>query len=135
MIMHRARGALRFVPLAFVAACTTTTACDCVAPTVVVVGNVVGVLPPVRIEARLAQSPCPAEASASGSVNIAETQNDGTYRVGIPLPSPGAACVVVTATKFANQPITVTRRVEATITKMPATGPQEIRVDMPFLTP
>ena len=100
---------------------------------VVVVGNVAGAAPPVRIEARTAQSPCPTDASASGSVNIAETQNDGTYRVGVPLPSPGPACIVVTATKFTDRPITVTRRVEATITKMPATGSQEIRVDMVFV--
>jgi hypothetical protein len=125
---------LRFVPAVVVIGCSTTTECDCVAPTVVVAGNVVGVSPPVRVEARLAQSPCPTDASASGSVNIGEVQNDGTYRVGIPLPAPGPACVVVTATKFANQPITVTRRVEATITKMPANGPQEVRVDVAFPT-
>jgi len=64
---------------------------------------------------------------------MADTQRDGTYRVGVPLPSPGPACVVVTATKFDDRPVVVTRRVEATITTMPVTGPQEIRVDVAFM--
>jgi hypothetical protein len=87
---------------------------------------------PVRIEGRTTQSPCPDDATAAGSESIGETQPDGTYQVGVPLPSPGPACVIVTATKFSDRPVTVTRRVEATITKMPATGPQEIRVDVLF---
>jgi len=124
---------IRFVPALLAAGCSTTTECDCVAPMVIVVGNVTGAAPPVRIEARIVQSPCPSDASASGSTSVAETQTDGTYRVGVPLPSPGPACVVVTATKFANQPVVITKRVEASITKMPATGPQEVRVDVAFL--
>ena len=70
--------------------------------------------------------------TAAGSVSIADTQPDGTYRVGIPLPPPGPACVIVTATQYSDRPVTVTRRVKATITKMPATGLQKIRVDVVF---
>jgi len=40
--------------------------------------------------------------------------------------------VIVTATKFSDRPVTVTRRVDVTITTMPATGPQEFRVDVAF---
>ena len=39
----------------------------------------------------------------------------------------------VTATKFDDRPVVMTRRVEATITTMPVTGPQEIRVDVAFM--
>jgi len=123
---------MRFVPLLFVAGCGTTTECDCVAPTVAIAGSVTGAPSPVRIQARSAQSPCPDDATAAGSPSVADTQTDGTYRVGIPLPSPGPACVIVTATKFSDRPVAVTRRVETTITTMPVTGPQEIRVDVVF---
>ena len=124
----------RFVPLVFAAGCGMSTECDCIAPTVVVAGSVTGAASPVRVEARTAPSPCRDDATAAGSLNIADTQSDGTYRVGLPLPSPGPTCVIVTATKLSDRPVTVTRRVEATVTKMPATGPQEIRVDI-ALTP
>ena len=130
--MQVRRIGIQFVPLLFAAACGTTTECDCIAPTVAIAGTVTGAAAPVRIEARSTESPCPGDATASGSGTIADTQPDGTYRVGIPLPSPGLTCVIVTATKFSDRPVTVTRRVEATITKMPATGPQEIRVDVVF---
>ena len=130
--MQVRRIGIRFVPLLLAAGCGTTTECDCVAPTVAIAGSVTGAAWPVRIEARTTQSPCPDDATAAGSVSIADTQPDGTYQVGVPLPSPGPACVIVTATKFSDRPVTVTRRVEATITKMPATGPQEIRVDVVF---
>jgi hypothetical protein len=93
---------------------------------------VTGAAAPVRVEVRSTQSPCPDDATAAGSVSIADTQPDGTYQVGIPLPSPGPACIVVTATKVSDRPLTVTRRVEATITAMPTTGPQVIRVDVAF---
>ena len=130
--MHGRPIGIRFVPLLFVAGCGTTTECDCVAPTVAIAGSVTGAAWPVRIEARTTQSPCPDDATATGSASIADTPPDGTYRVGLPLPSPGPACVVVTATKFSDRPVTVTRRVETTITKMPVAGPQEIRVDVVF---
>jgi hypothetical protein len=130
--MHVRRIGIRFVPLLLTAGCGTSTECDCIAPTVVVAGSVTGAASPVRIEARTAPSPCRDDATAAGSNNITDTQSDGTYRVGVPLPSPGPACVVVTATKFSDRPVTVTRRVEATVTKMPVTGPQEIRVDVAF---
>ncbi len=126
------RIGIRFVPLIFAAGCGTSTMCDCVAPTVAIVGRVIGAASPVRIEARTTPSPCPDDATAAGSVSIADTQSDGTYWVGIPLPSPGPACVIVTATKFDDRPVMVTRRVEATITTMPVTGPQELRVDIAF---
>ena len=131
--MQVRRPGIRFVPLIFAAACGTSTVCDCVAPSVAIVGSVTGAASAVRIEARTTSSPCPDDATAAGSISIADTQPDGTYRVGVPLPSPGPACVVVTATKFDDRPVVVTRRVEATITTMPVTGPQEIRVDVAFM--
>lgn len=112
--------------------CTNTTECDCIASSVVIFGTVTGAEWPVRVEARLGASPCQSDAVATGSVGIADTQRDGTYRVGVPLPAPGPACIIVTATKFADRPVTVTRRVEATITQMPPSGPQEIRADVTF---
>lgn len=130
--MRVGRIAIRFVPLLIAAGCSTSTECDCVAPSVAIAGSVSGAVSPVRIEARSTQSPCPGDATAAGSPNLADMQVDGTYRLGIPLPSPGPACVIVTATKFSDRPVTVTRRVEVTITTMPATGPQEIRVDIAF---
>lgn len=125
-------SAIRFVPLLYAAGCVTSTECDCIAPTLGIAGSVTGAASPVRIEARSTQSPCPVDATAGGSLSITDAQSDGTYRLGIPLPAPGPACIIVTATKFSDRPVTVTRRVEATITKMPATGPQEIRVDVAF---
>ena len=44
----------------------------------------------------------------------------------------GNYTVIVTATKFADRPVTITRRVEAMITQMPLPGPQEIRADIAF---
>jgi len=129
----RFRRIVYFVPLLFAAGCFSATECDCIAPTVLIAGSVTGAAGvTVRIEARTTQSPCRSDDTAAGSFSIADAQPDGTYRVGVPLPSPGPACVIVTATKFVDRPVTVTSRVEATITKMPATGPQEVRVDIAF---
>ena len=130
--MRVRRIGIRFVPLLFAAGCGTSTECDCVAPTVAIAGSVTGAAWPVRIEARSGQSPCRDDAIATGSPSSADTEPDGTYRVGVPLPSPGPACLIVTATKFSDRPVTVTRRVDVTITTMPATGPQEFRVDVAF---
>ena len=112
--------------------CNTTTECDCIAPSVVIFGNVTGAEWPVRVSARIGTSPCQPDADATGTVDVADTQRDGSYRVGVPLPAAGPACVIVTATKFADRPLTVTRRIEATITQMPLSGPQYIRADLAF---
>lgn len=131
--MRPLRTTLRFVPLLLSAGCVSSTECDCIAPSVVIAGTVTGpAAGPIRIEARTTQSPCRADDTASGSINVGEVQPDGTFRVGVPLPAPGPACVIVSATKFTDRPVTVTSRVEATITKMPATGPQEVRVNIVF---
>jgi hypothetical protein len=131
--MRSLRTLMSSAAAVLLAGCNTTTQCDCIAPSVVIFGNVTGAEWPVRIEARLGPSPCQSDAVATGSVNIADTQHDGSYRVGVPLPAAGPACVIVTATKFADRPVTITRRIEAAITQMPLSGSQEIRADIAFV--
>ena len=117
------------------AGCMGTTECSCIAPTVVIFGNVSGTTLPVSVEARVGQGVCREGTSGSGSPGTARVEANGSYEVGVELPPPGSACIVVTASTLDLPLTTTTRRVDATVTAMPASGPQRIRVDVVVATP
>jgi len=111
------------------AACTNTAECDCIAPSIVVFGTVTGAAVPVEVDVRLGQGVC-RDGISLGTGSRAPVDANGSYQVGINLPPPGPACVVVSARTLDIPSMTTTRRVDATITPAPNGDPQRIRVDV-----
>ena len=111
------------------AACTNTAVCDCVVPSIVVFGTVTGATVPVEVDVRLGQGVC-RDGISLGAASKAVVDANGSYQVGISLPPPGPACVVVSARTLDIPVMTTTRRVDATITPAPNGDPQRIRADV-----
>jgi hypothetical protein len=111
------------------AACTHTTECDCVVPSIVVFGTVTGATVAVEVDARLGQGVC-RDGISLGAASRAVVDATGSYLVGLALPPPGPACVVVSARTLDIPSMTTTRRVDATITPAPNGDPQRIRADV-----
>ena len=111
------------------AACVNTAECDCVVPSIIVFGTVTGATVPVEVDVRLGQGVC-RDGISLGAASRAVVDANGSYQVGIDLPPPGPACVVVSARTLDIPSITTTRRVDATITPAPNGDPQRIRADV-----
>ena len=118
----------------FVAGCMGTTECSCAPLSVVIFGTVTGTSAPVSVEARIAQGVCREGTSPSGFPGTARAAADGSYEMGVSLPPPGPACVVVTASTLDLPLITTTRRVDTTISAPSAGDPPRIRVDVTVVT-
>ena len=111
------------------AACTNTTQCDCIVPSIVVFGTVTGATVAVEVDVRLGQGVC-RDGISLGAASKAVVDADGSYQVGLSVPPPGPACVVVSARTLDIPLMTTTRRVDATITPAPNGDPQRIRADV-----
>jgi hypothetical protein len=117
------------------AGCVSSTECDCVPLQVIVFGTVTGSTAPIAVEVRMGPGACQDGVLPTDGVGAARPEQDGSYRIGIPLPRPGDVCVVVTATTLGLPMLTTTRRLGATITAPTSGDPQRIRADLAFGSP
>ena len=127
--MRSMRTTIVSVVMLPLAACVNTAECDCVVPSIIVFGTVTGATVPVEVDVRLGQGVC-RDGISLGAASRAVVDANGSYQVGIDLPPPGPACVVVAARTLDIPSITTTRRVDATITPAPNGDPQRIRADV-----
>ena len=127
--MKRARYVLMPVLALLAAACSSTTQCDCIAPTALVQGTVSGTLAPVGIEVRMAPGDCSGSAP-SGNLHQGRTDARGDYEVVLYLNQPGPTCLAVTALTLDLPLQSVTKRVAVTLDTFNAASPQRIRIDL-----
>ena len=132
--MMRARSILALILALLATGCTTSTGCDCIAPTAFVHGNVSGTLAPVGIEVRMAAGDCSSGAVPSASVTQGRSDARGDYEVLLYLNETGPTCLVVTALTLDLPVTSVTRRVPVTLEVFDAANPQRIRVDLALET-
>lgn len=118
-----------------IAGCVSSTECDCVPPMIFVFGTISGATAPVAVDVRLGQGVCRADSFPIGIAGTGRAETDGSYQVGVSLPQPGPACIVVTATTLDLPLITVTRRVDAVIAAPTNGDPQRIRADVALAVP
>ena len=127
--MRQMRSSIAVLVMLPLAACGTTTVCDCVAPSVVIFGTVTGASVQVEVDVRLGQGVC-RDGISTGLSSKTGTDANGSYQVGVDLPPPGPACVVVSARTLAVPSVITTRLVDATILPQPKGDPQRIRADV-----
>ena len=86
--MRQMRSSIAVLVMLPLAACGTTTVCDCVAPSVVIFGTVTGASVQVEVDVRLGQGVC-RDGISTGLSSKTGTDANGSYQVGVDLPPPG----------------------------------------------
>jgi hypothetical protein len=115
--------------------CAGVTECSCVAPhTAIAVSGAVVVdadpLPGAVVEARVAPGQCAADAMPSSDLGSTVTATDGRYETTLGTTRTGAACLIVTARKYAPNLIAGTRRIDLTLPQTLGGETQRIQADV-----